>query len=206
MAEAIYWATLTDLTQMLTDLLASRNLDEQTLVSDDSEAPTLADLVSADETLMLLEQVPLTWLEDEARKDGLRLEPCETTTDFNGWQRGRIFNPAFELRWERTDGAFQIVYCGQQIDLPDFHLADGIDLTNLVANSYFLWGAKVQEDDLALIGQPAGSQVFVELQVPRLLRYPVSAQARQVKLQVAEYRDAAGVLVYYRFQGLEEIV
>lgn len=183
MTEVIYWARLERLTEAVTALPIT------------------------DETLMLLERVPVTWLEDEERINGLRLEPFDPTTDFNLWERGRIFNPTFELRWEQVDGSFQAIYCGQEVNLPGFQPAEEVDLSVLSSKirSYFLWGTRVKEDDLELIGLPTSTQVFVELQVPRLLRYPVSPQAKRIKLQVCEYRDTTGVLVYHRFQKLEEV-
>lgn len=185
MTEALYWASLTDL------------------------APTVV-LLPADETcLMLLERIPAAWVNKQIQteyEDGLCLKAFVPQTDFNLWERGRIFNTAFELRWLRSEGAFQAVYCGPLIDLPGFQAAEK-DLTTLPSTSstYFLWGKRVEGEKLVVIGQASDADVFVEVQSPRLLHYPVSAQARRVKLQVREYRDARGELVYHRFQRLEEI-
>ncbi len=173
----------------------------------ESLTDTIAALPTNKETLTLLERVPMVWLEEDARINGLRLEPFDPAVNFNLWERGRIFNPIFELRWEQVDGFFQAIYCGQEVNLPGFQLAEepGLSTLSSKTRSYFLWGTRVKEDDLGLIGLPTGTQVFVELQVPRLLRYPVSPQAKRVKLQVCEYRDVTGTLVYYRFQKLEEV-
>jgi hypothetical protein len=46
---------------------------------------------------------------------------------------------------------------------------------------------------------------FMEFKIPRVLLYPVSAEARRVRLRVCEYVDPrSGELCYYRFKGLEE--
>lgn len=155
-------------------------------------------------TLMLLERMPTTWLDEDERRSGLRLEPVDPALDFNQWERGRIFDDTFELRWERSDGAFQTVYCGRgDVELSEFEPAAGeLGGSRAEDHCYFLWGTRVQEQDLALIGEPPGSTVFVELQVPRLLHYPVDATAQRAMLCVREYRDPSGALIYYRWRGL----
>jgi hypothetical protein len=60
---------------------------------------------------------------------------------------------------------------------------------------------------MAVIGaqQVEGLPAFADFQIPRLLRYPVSSNARRVRLLVREYRDpASDERVYYRFLGLKE--
>lgn len=54
---------------------------------------------------------------------------------------------------------------------------------------YDLWGKRVENPSVG--GAPAGARVFVELRIPRLLHYPVSAGARLVRLAVREYYDEA---------------
>jgi hypothetical protein len=174
----------------------------------DSLQPVIAHLPVTETTRMLLEQVPTTWLDAEERRQGIRLERFDPATDFDAWTRGRIFDAGFELRWERSDGAFQAVYCGlPEMTLPDFQAVDlGAGVQPSEADpGYYLWGRKVQEEDLHQIGAAAGSLVFVELQVPRLLHYPVAPTAQRVQLRVQEYRDPSGALVYYRWRGLEEV-
>jgi hypothetical protein len=173
----------------------------------DSLTEVIAALPVTGETFMLLERVPTNWLNDKERAEGLRLEHFDVATDFDGWERGRIFDLAFELRWERVGNAFQVVYCGEELTLPGFAKVEEINLATLttISRFYFLWGERVKEEDLLVIGQSSGTLVFLELQVPRLLHYPVSPQAKRVKLKVLEYQDVTGALVYYRFCGLEEV-
>lgn len=181
MAESIYWAR------------------------SEKVADAIVTLPVTDTTVMLLEELPTTWLSEEERENGLRLEYFDPSIDFNIWGCGRIFDDTFEMRWERMDGAFQIVYCGPEITLPGFERVSEVDLSVCIAETrrYFLWGKKVREQDLEIIGRPSDEQLFIELQIPRLLHYPVAVSAQRVRLQVCEYWDSAGTLVYYRFQGLE---
>jgi hypothetical protein len=178
----IQWAALTDLAPVIT-------------------------LLTPNSAYMYLERIPAEWLDEEKRRHGICLEKFDPATPFNDWERGRIFCETFELRWEKQDGIFQVVYLGPATALPDFTQETGLDLSQSQTQSYYLWGNRVPDDKLAMIQEDKqpNNQIFIEFQVPRILRYPVSEQAKRVKLKVCEYIDpASGALVYYRFQGLEE--
>ena len=158
---------------------------------------------------MYLERVPDAWLTEAERQNGLRLEKFDSATPFDEWERGRIFCDAFELRWEKSDGVFQVVYVGPAVTLPGFAPADELDLsaTRPQTRSYFLWGQHVSDNQLETIGahKQENLEVFIEPKVPRLLHYPVSPEAKRVKLRVCEYIALnSGERCYYRFQGLEE--
>ncbi len=173
----------------------------------DDPSPAVAALDWPDASYMYLERVPATWLVEAERQDGLRLEKL-AAAPFQEWERGRVFCQAFELRWEKLDGAFQIVYVGPDTALPGFTPA-ALDLSHakLEPHAYFMWGSRVPVDRLDEVGAQAqpGLELFIEFQTPRLLRYPVPSQAGRVKLQVVEYHDpASGCRLYYRFCGLEE--
>ena len=187
MADTIQWARLTDL------------------------LPIISALAWHDLSYMYLERIPEAWVSESERYDGLRLERLDQRTPFNEWERGRLFCQDFELRWEKMDGAFQVVYVGAPPDdLPGFTPTDELDLSHADTRirSYYLWGRRVSDEQLTAVGaskQPA-AEVFIELRIPRHLHYPVSAAAQQVKVQVCEYIDpTSGTTVYYRFQGLEEL-
>ncbi len=181
MHEIIQWARLTDLTT------------------------TVAALTQPTPAWMYLERVPSAWLTEAELTCGLRLEAFNPTEDWNVWERGRLFGMAFELRWEKQDGAFQTVYVGAPLILPEFGAGD-LDLngTQTTERAYRLWGNRVPKDNLADVGAepPPGQTVFLEFVTPRVLYYPLDVE--RVALRVREYTDAqSGALLYYRFIGLE---
>ncbi|MBU0496240.1 MAG: hypothetical protein KKA73_07125 [Chloroflexi bacterium] len=175
---------------------------------DDPAAPVSA-LAWPRPSYMYLERVPEAWLDEAERQSGLRLELLDPATQFQVWERGRVFCDTCELHWEKLAGAFQVVYVGPPANLPGFELAEDLDLraTEVRTRSYYLWGSRVSDEQLDLVGTSKlpDSEIFIELKVPRILRYPVSPQAGRVKVKVCEYVDpVSGDMVYYRFQGLEE--
>lgn len=173
-------------------------------------SPIISELTWPERSYMVLERVPDAWLADGERENGLRLEAFDPAEPFNDWERGRVFCAAFELRWEKLDGAFQAVYVGPPANLAGFALAQELDLSAAKPepHRYYLWGTRVPDDQLDTVGaeKRPGAQVFIELIVPRVLHYPVSPQATRVMLSVIEYVDPdSGALLYHRFQGLEGI-
>jgi len=172
-------------------------------------SPTIMSIDWPQDTIMWLERIPLTLLNETERANGIRLEQFDPTTNFEEWARGRIFSTDGELRWEQQDGLFWVVYCGKNLDLPSFTQETLTDLQSenlrVDERSYFLWGKRVEAQDLATLGLPAQTVAFVELQIPRILRYPVSSAAKRVKMKVKEYFAADGSLAYARFIGLEEV-
>lgn len=185
MTEQIYWGTTGKLHQIIQALECS------------------------DESLMLLERVPCFFLSDDERQDGICLRKYNARENFEAWERGRIFNDDFELRWEKQDQVFVVVYIGKPKDLPmlgtDTKSLSGFKTYN---DDYYLWGEKLSEDRLKLIEQPTAISLFLELQVPRLLHYPVSNQNEKsrVKLSARHYLNSeTGALEFYRFRHLEEV-
>jgi hypothetical protein len=193
MGETIYWSTLPDL------------------------KPVIQALDCPPETLMILESIPQAFLSPQERQEGLRFEKFNPGEDFNLWARGRIFHPQFELRWEREGEVFKVVYMGSK-NLAElgFQEEKDLDLSHSSLVDYYLWGRKVEDEDLKKIGQPEGGTsaasqgLFVESQIPRLLYYPIEGKSRQkkkfrIRLKVKEYLDPdTAKQIYYRFVGLEE--
>ena len=172
-------------------------------------SPAVQAIIWPEPSYMYLERVPDAWLNEDERRNGLRLEVLDPATPFGEWERGRIFCEAFEVRWEKLDGRFQTVYVGPPVGVPGFSPADEVDLaaTDSGTCRYYLWGNRVPDDKLPILGadKPPNAEVFIEFRVPRVLHYPVSSDARRVKLKVCEYVDpTTGATVYHRFQGLEE--
>ncbi len=173
----------------------------------ESLLPIVKALNCPPESLMMLERVPSSFLSDDEREKGICLRVYDANENFEAWEQGRIFHNDFELRWEKQDGAFSTVYIGAEktLSMPNVKPLSGFEIQD---DSYYLWGEKMTADTLTLIAQPETANLFLELQIPRLLSYPVSNRnARfRVKLSVQHYLNLeTGELEFYRFRHLEEV-
>lgn len=170
--------------------------------------PIVKKLDCPSESLMMLECVPITFLSDDERENGICLREYDASENFEAWEQGRIFHNDFELRWEKHDGGFVVVYIGEPKPLPMPHTKPLSDF-DVQPDSYYLWGEKMTADTLKLIGQPETASLFLELQIPRLLCYPVSDNGNEkfrVKLSARHYLNSAtGALEFYRFLHLEKV-
>jgi hypothetical protein len=182
MTDTVYWARLGDLNPIIQTLPQSQN------------------------SVMILERLPVAWLDDTMLQQGLRFELLDLAEDFNGWERGRIFNDLGELRWEKDSNHFQVVYVGAEISFSGFNRDDILNSAQPKPQSYYLWGKRLEPEQLIDIGQPEDEELFIELIVPRLLRYPVTGTGKRVMLHTVEYFEpATGKLLHYRFKGVETV-
>ena len=168
--------------------------------------PIVQALACSPESLMMLEGVPSTFLSDDEQQKGISLREYDKGENFEAWEHGRIFHNDFELRWEKQSGAFCVVYIGKPKPLP---MPDTKPLSDFETHdeSYYLWGEKMTEDTLQ-IDQLEATNLFLELQIPRLLCYPVSNRNEKfrVKLSARHYLNSeTGTLEFYRFRHLEEV-
>lgn len=169
--------------------------------------PIVSALTCPPESLMMLERVPSSFLSDDEREKGICLRVYDENENFEAWEQGRIFHDDFELRWEKRDSAFSTVYIGakKMLPMPNVKPLSGFEIQD---ESYYLWGEKMTADTLKLIDQPKTANLFLELQIPRLLRYPVSNRNAKfrVKLSARHYLNLeTGGLEFYRFRHLEEV-
>ena len=162
---------------------------------------------SQENLLVMLERVPHAFLSDDERKSGICLQTYEASENFEAWERGRIFHKTFELRWEKQDDIFVIVYIGEPRELPMGHIKS-LSEFETQDETYYLWGERMAADTLKAIGQSEATNLFLELQIPRLLSYPVpngSGKSR-VKISARHYLNSeTGDLEFYRFRHLEEV-
>lgn len=168
--------------------------------------PILHALDCPPESLMILERMPNAFLSDNEQKNGICLQAYDASKNIEMWERGRIFHNKFELRWEKQDSVFVIVYIGEPIELPMLH-TKSLSEFETQDETYYLWGERMSADALESMNQPATMDVFLELQIPRLLSYPVSNQdgKNRVKISARHYLNSeTGVLEFYRFRHLEE--
>jgi len=162
-------------------------------------SPLIGEIGWLPDTLMILERMPVQWMEPEERENGICFEVFDIGKDFNSWHRGRIFDLNKELVWSQSGGdGFQVVYTGADAELPD--LKKAVPDWEVSTETYMLWGRSSGSE-------APDADVFLELQLPRILRYPVSCgrdKGRPV-LKTIEYRDkTTGQIQHYRFHRLEE--
>ena len=122
------------------------------------------------------------------------------------WDQGCIFDYDSQLRWQRTNGEYRVTFSGTKPLISVLQAAD-LSLADCEAKEvrYLLWGKKL--DNPEEYGIRSDSPVFLELQIPRLLTYPVSAKANRVWLCVREYYSRqTGLLVHFRWFYLHEEV
>lgn len=163
-------------------------MSEVVLSGTEALADTLAALPVPVNALMFLEHIPSVYLEDAESQKGIMLTHYDAATDFTAWERGRIFCSDWELRWDQP----RVTYTGTPQSLGN--LEQTLDLRPYTKReaSYYLWGRREQPGR------------FIELQIPRVLHYPVEAKEKgRVKLRVAEWVDDAGELVTSRLVDLE---
>lgn len=167
---------------------------------------SVADLVAAvrwaTPAWMYLERVPQVYLEPRQLPEALRLAALDPKTAFDGWERGRVFDAGQELRWERGRGEFHAVYCGAAP--PAGMAAVELGAEGAREPAYYLWGQQVRPEDRERIGRRGDKSAFIELRIPRVLHYPVTADVRRVRVRVNELLGADGGLRYARWAGVEE--
>lgn len=146
--------------------------------------------------LMILERVPMGWLNEEECERVIRFEIFDSEEDFDSCQEGRVFDSDKELVWSWGDEeGFRVVCTGADTALSELEKEEA-DWSHSV-KSYALWGRQSE----------AEPSVFLELQIPRILCYPVSFKGNRSRpaLKVIEYRDKInGEIQHCRFQSLEE--
>ena len=135
--------------------------------------------------------------ESKAIHDEIRAEIKRSTS-------GRIFQENFELRWERLDHRYQVVYLGEERKIlglePNKEVLKNVTRKS-EARRYYLFGTKLDARKLQDLGLKEGSGYFAEVRVPRLLHYPIETDAMRVQLHVCEYvDDKTGQVQLFRFQ------
>lgn len=172
----------------------------------------IADLVKQcnfpQEAYLLVERLPQQVVnEPEDRQDLLRFARLSDGIDIAPYTSGRIFNPKFELRWEKDAETTRVVYLGEEREIPELTKHKGALEPAGKPKHYYLFGERLDADDLATmgIGIKPGEGYYAEVRIPRLLRYPehpASEKKRRVQLMVGEYihKELGRV---FRFQNLE---
>lgn len=160
-----------------------------------------------EKVLFLAEKSPQHVVEKaEERLELLRFTYFDENIPFADYTSGRIFHPDFELRWEKIDErAVRVVYVGEERSIEPLQVKNDLKLKkNSDIKYYYLFGKRLEPEELELIGKPATEGDFAEVRIPRLLRYPPLENAKRVHLGVCEYvQETTGKLELFRFQSLE---
>jgi len=118
------------------------------------------------------------------RPDDLLFPAPEVLPAVGGWDKGWLFGPTLELRWERQGATFHVVLTlADSRDAPaDF--GEGRILPDGEICEYYLWG----EDDR---------------RIGRQLAYRALPAGGRAKLAVEEFRDPEShELLFYRYAGM----
>jgi len=106
------------------------------------------------------------------------------------YDRGRVFNENCEIRWEREDKSYHVVWITDSKSIPD----DGWEKEEIrqqCERKILLWGKRSQ-----------GQSRWDENQVPRIFEYPVEKEGKRVYAILKEYTLKDGSIVY-RFKGVK---
>lgn len=156
------------------------------------------------EAMFLTEKFPQHVVKREERQNLLRFRRLDATKQFAEYAAGRIFNQDFELRWEKTGNGVQAIYVGAERKLSELKVMHDLNLETYQTRYYYLFGQRLEPEELEQIGAPAQPGDFAELRIPRLLRYPVSG--RRVQLAVREYiEETTGNVMLFRFADLKPV-
>ena len=126
--------------------------------------------------------------------------------NLNNYPAGRVFHRRGELKWQREGSRFHLVYIGLQP--PQKLSLDALKPLPAYRDKYvYLWGKKVEKQQLRNeMGFNQNVEIFVELQIPQYLKYPVIPQKKEgrVQIQIREFYNKTGQLEYYRFVDIVE--
>ena len=188
---------------LVSALIAAKDLPA--LVSRYQPAPNVS-------TFMLLESRAQGIVEPEDRQDLLRFLLFDPQFTFARYTSGRVFHRYAELRWETVASAVRVVFSGRITYLPELPrtqeepTSEVLDGYRPTIRTYFLYGKRLDAKQLNRIGPPAQEGDFVEVRIPRLLRYPrlsPDPKADYLQLAVCDYiAPATGTSVAYRFCNL----
>lgn len=186
--------------------------------------PELLQLIHAcdfpQEAFFLGEQLPDHIVDNRERENLLLFTWYASNLPFSSYTTGCIFHAEEELRWERSEDTFQIVYLGskQYKHMSKAHPSpierEFIALINdgkleKSSKQYILFG-KFLAQDPKTIATPENHQTYAEVRIPRLLHYPLPRSQRKpnierVQIAVTEYTDKdSGQIFTYRFCALQQ--
>ncbi|GAC1461904.1 MAG: hypothetical protein NVS4B12_08760 [Ktedonobacteraceae bacterium] len=173
-------------------------------------------LLVPQEALVLAEQLPTYAVSVRERQDMLLFSTYSPEIDVTAYGSGRVFQRSFELRWERRDDIFQVVYLGPGTEhmksgLDEYKLRRSYEFSHLIEDKkleyrekkMYLFGEQVEMSEQGEGTEIVHQKAFVEARIPRPLYYPVHNSHPHVQLVVREYVHCkTGQVEYFRFQAL----
>jgi len=165
---------------------------------------------SSEEAYALLETVPDRYLDEQEQREGLQFIRYAELTDPAGWPLGRVFHKEGELRWQQRGERYRVVYAGSNQEAANYLKATVTGLEACSKESFYLWGERWEGN---FTGEDAPGEsssscaLFLESQIPRPLRYPVSGSpAKRCKINVVAYTSPEQPFSNYsRFHSLKEV-
>ena len=114
----------------------------------------------------------------------------ELGNSISEWDRGRVFGSDSEIRWERDDREFHVVWIRDDENVPhEWQSKEQIEADG--ERKILLWGERIE-----------GKDQWYEKQVPRILKYPVNDRGSRIYALLKEYRLKDNSTVY-RFKGVK---
>lgn len=111
--------------------------------------------------------------------------PDQEAISVINWPKSRIFCPAFELRWEKFEDGYRVVFaCADSQSFPEGLHESELTLLSPEEVEYYCW----REHDSRL---------------GRTLDYRCVPGKGEVKIVVREYRDDYGRLIFWRYTEMK---
>lgn len=110
--------------------------------------------------------------------------------DFSDWDKGRIFNDDSEIRWERKQEHFHVVFVSDKKLIPENW--DKKEITKEESSSeVLLWGKRINNKN-----------EWYEKQIPKILTYPSQDNGERVYIKIQKYTIEDDNSNIYRFKGV----
>jgi hypothetical protein len=125
------------------------------------------------------------WFCEEEDKPDFFNHLSKLTGNASEWDKGRVFDDTSELKWERKNSKFHLVWMEDHENIPDGWSKEKANLDG--SREILLWGNQIN-----------GKNEWYEKQIPRIFEYPIKNVA-QVYVVLNEYLLGDGSK-YYRFK------
>lgn len=103
------------------------------------------------------------------------------------WDKGRVFDGTSEIRWERDEDGFHLVWIKDNGNIPEGWTKESLKF--LDRREMLLWGERIDSKD-----------EWFEKQVPRILEYPARGPGGRVYAVLNEYEITEDNSWIYRFK------